>query len=116
MKRIGVVGCGYWGPNIIRNFNSLKDCRVKTVCDLNETRLAHIKSLYHDVETTTNYDQLVNDSEIDAIAIATPVHTHFPLASLSLGAGKHTLIEKPMAASVAECMKLKELAEEKNVP
>lgn len=113
MNRIGVVGCGYWGPNIIRNFNSLKDCRVKTVCDLNETRLAHIKTLYHDVETTTNYDQLVNDSEIDAIAIATPVHTHFPLATLSLGAGKHTLIEKPMAASVAECMKLKELAEEK---
>ena len=111
MINIGVVGCGYWGPNIIRNFNSLKDCRLKTICDLSEDRLSHMKSLYPQAETTTNYDDLINDPEINAIAIATPVHTHFPLAIKSMEAGKHTLIEKPMAASVAECEKLKDLAE-----
>ena len=115
MVDIAIVGCGYWGPNIIRNFNSLKDCRVKAICDLSEERLAHMKTLYPAAETTTDYDQLVNDPEINAIAIATPVHTHFKLGEKSLNAGKHTLIEKPLAASVAECLKLKELAEKKNL-
>lgn len=115
MLNIAIVGCGYWGPNIIRNFNSLKECRVKAICDLNEDRLAHMQTLYPEAETTTNYDQLINDSEIDAIAIATPVHQHFKLAQKSLKAGKHTLIEKPMASSVAECQQLKEFAEQHNL-
>ena len=113
MVDIAIVGCGYWGPNIIRNFNSLKGCRVKAICDLSEERLAHMKTLYPAAEITTDYDQLVNDPKINAIAIATPVHTHCKLGEKSLNAGKHTLIEKPMAASVAECLKLKELAEKK---
>jgi len=115
MINIGVVGCGYWGPNIIRNFNSLKECRVKTICDLSEERLAHMTKLYPSFKTTPDYDQLVNDPDIDAIAIATPVYTHFDLAKKSLEAGKHTLIEKPMASSVAECEKLKELSEKQNL-
>jgi len=113
MTNIAIVGCGYWGPNIIRNFNSLKACKVKTICDLNDERLAHMKTLYPAVETTRDYNQLINNPDIHAIAIATPVQSHFKLAEQSLKAGKHTLIEKPMASSVAECLKLKELAEEK---
>lgn len=115
MINIGIVGCGYWGPNIIRNFNSLKDCTVKTICDLSDERLAHMAKLYPAVVTTSDYDQLVNDPEIDAIAIATPVYTHFDLAKKSLEAGKHTLIEKPMASSTADCMQLSELSKKKNL-
>lgn len=115
MINIGIVGCGYWGPNIIRNFNSLNECRVKTICDLSQERLAHMARLYPSARTTSDFDQMVNDPEIDAIAIATPVHTHFTLAGKSLDAGKHTLIEKPMASSVDECVKLKELAENKDL-
>ncbi len=111
MFNIAVVGCGYWGPNLIRNFNSLEEGRVKTICDLDKDRLARLAILYPGVETTTDFDTIVNDPEIHAIAIATPVHLHFELGKKSLEAGKHTLIEKPMAASVDECVKLKKLAE-----
>lgn len=118
---IGVVGCGYWGPNLVRNFNSLeecrvkKECRVKTVCDLSHDRLVHMKRLYHDIHTTTEYDDIINDAEIDAVAIATHVSSHFDLARKSLLAGKHTFIEKPMAASVAQCKELIELADKKKL-
>jgi len=115
MFNIGIVGCGYWGPNLIRNFNSLTDCKVKKVCDLDESRLIHIKSLYSYPEATTDFDSLVNDPHIDAIVIATPVRFHFEMARKSLQAGKHTFIEKPMAFSVAECGKLIEIAEKKNL-
>jgi predicted dehydrogenase len=113
--KIGIVGCGYWGPNLIRNFSSLGNCRVKTICDLDPNRLAHVQRLYHDVTVTTDFDDIVNDSEITAVAIATHVNTHFPLAKKSLAAGKHTFIEKPMASSVAECKALIELAGKKNL-
>ncbi|MGW8160318.1 MAG: Gfo/Idh/MocA family protein [Desulfoprunum sp.] len=111
MLNIGIVGCGYWGPNLIRNFNALGECRVKTICDIDNTRLARMKSLYPGTETVTDFNAIVNDPEIHAIAIATPVHLHFELAKKSMEAGKHTLIEKPMASSVDECVQLKKLAE-----
>ncbi len=111
MITLGVVGCGYWGPNLIRNFNVLKGCRVKIVADLNKDRLAHMMSFYPGVGTTTDYNELVTDPEINAIAIATPVRFHFDMARKGLEAGKHVLIEKPMATSSAECKILKELAE-----
>ena len=112
---IAIVGCGYWGPNLIRNFSSLAESKVLKGCDVDAQRLKHIKDLYSDIETTTNYDDLINDTNIDAIAIATPVHTHFTLARKSLEAGKHTFIEKPMAASSSECRELIELAQKKNL-
>jgi len=115
MLNIGVVGCGYWGPNLIRNFSSLAGCNVKKVCDLDKDRLAHINSLYCRVEAASDFDNMVNDPDIDAIAIATPVRFHFEMAEKSLHAGKHTLIEKPMASSVAECNKLIKIAEKKNL-
>ena len=112
---VGVVGCGYWGPNLIRNFKALRTCRVKTMCDASEERLAHLRSLYPDVEGVTDYCLLLQDQELDAIVVATPVRFHFAHARASLLAGKHTFIEKPMAASVAECEELIEIAQQKGL-
>jgi predicted dehydrogenase len=115
MLNIAVVGCGYWGPNLIRNFNSLGGCNVKTVCEKDMDRLSHIKKLYPAIETTTNFDCVIGDAEIEAIVIATPVHLHYEMAKESLRAGKHTFIEKPMASSVEECKELIEIAESKDL-
>lgn len=112
---LGVIGCGYWGPNLIRNFNSLNECSIKWMCDKNTERLSHMKSLYRDVHTTTNSDDIISDPEIDAVIIATPVNFHFPLAEKSLLQGKHTFIEKPLASSVSECSRLVQIAEDKNL-
>ena len=109
--KVGVVGCGYWGPNLARNFNSNPDCELAVVCDLDEKRLRHMKSLYPETECMSDFNRMLEDSGVDAVAIATPVKTHFPLAKASLLAGKHTLIEKPMAASSEECEELIEIAE-----
>jgi predicted dehydrogenase len=107
---VGVIGCGYWGPLLVRNFKSLPDCRLKAVCDLNTERLKHISTLYPDIEGTTQPPQLLNGSSLDAVVIATPVKHHYSLAKASLLAGKHTFIEKPMASSSAECEELIEIA------
>jgi predicted dehydrogenase len=112
---VGVVGCGYWGPNLIRNFRSLPDCRLKTMCDLNEARLGHLHALYPEVVAETSYERMLQDPEIDAVVIATAVRFHFPMAKAALEAGKHVLIEKPMAASTAECQQLLEIAQEKGL-
>ncbi len=112
---VAVVGCGYWGPNLIRNFRSLPGSRLRTVCDVSQERLAYIKGLYPELEATEDFDHLVNDEEIDAIAIATPVWTHFGLARKSLLSGKHIFIEKPMASSVSQCKELIDLAEIKKL-
>jgi predicted dehydrogenase len=107
---VGVVGCGYWGPNLIRNFKGLPNCHLGAVCDVNQARLKHMVSLYPDVEGVTDFDHLLNGVGIDAVVVATPVKYHYALAKASLLAGKHTLIEKPMAASSAECEELIEIA------
>jgi len=115
MLNIAVIGCGYWGPNLIRNFNSLAGCSIKIACDLDESRLAHMKSLYPYIDMTTEFDRVIDNAEIDAIVIATPVRFHYEIAKSSLQAGKHTFIEKPMASSAAECNELIEIAESKNL-
>jgi predicted dehydrogenase len=115
MLNFAVVGCGYWGPNLLRNLRLLPDCRVKIACDMKKDRLAHMKSLYSEIDTTTEFDQVVEDGEIDAVVIATPVQFHFEMAQKSLAAGKHTFIEKPMASSAAECVKLIKLAESRGL-
>src|SRR5260370_42102785 len=111
--KIGVVGCGYWGPNLVRNFRSLPECNLKMMCDLNENRLKHLRSLYPEVEGATDYDHLLNGAGLDAVVIATAVKLHFPMAKASLLAGKHTFIEKPMASSAAECEELVDIARRK---
>jgi predicted dehydrogenase len=111
MLNVAVIGCGYWGPNLIRNFNSLSECDVKIVCDANEDRLAHMEKLFPHISTTCEADEIISDSSIDAVVIATPVSLHYELAKKSLLAGKHTFIEKPMASTVAECKELLDLAQ-----
>ena len=118
MKRpivVGVVGCGYWGPNLVRNFKGLLDCDLKAMCDTSETRLRHLRTLYPEVEGVTNFDHLLNGAGLDAVVIATDVRNHYSLAKASLLAGRHTLIEKPMATSSAECEELIEIAERKGL-
>jgi predicted dehydrogenase len=115
MLNIAVVGCGYWGPNLLRNFYSIQDIKVKKVCDIDLNRLSHINKLYNDIETTTDFLEIINDKEINAVAIATPVHLHFELAKKCLESGKHVLIEKPMASSSGQCLELIELADKKKL-
>jgi predicted dehydrogenase len=112
---VAVIGFGYWGPNLVRNFRSLPDCRLKTVCDLSDERLGHLHSLYPDVGCEKDFDRMLRDPEIDAVVVATGVKYHFPMAKAALLAGKHVLIEKPMARSVAECEELISLAQEKGL-
>ena len=113
--KIGVVGCGYWGPNLIRNFRALADCDLKMICDLNEQRLSHMKRLYPGVQTTTEYAHMLNGAGMDAVVIATAVQFHHKMAKAALLAGKHTFIEKPMAASSAECEELVQIAQKKGL-
>ena len=118
MKRapsVGVVGCGYWGPNLIRNLRSIRDCRMTLVCDRDRKRLAHMKELYPDIRTVTSIDYKRTGADLDAVVIATPVHTHFAFARAALLAGKHVLIEKPMASSSAECEELQAIAAKKKL-
>ncbi len=112
---LGVVGCGYWGPNLIRNFHQLPNCNVSAMCDVNQERLKYLGALYSSIQTLTDFQQLLRLSGLDAVAIATPVKHHFTLAKASLLAGKHTFIEKPMASSSAECEELIEIAKQRSL-
>ena len=113
--KVGVVGCGYWGPNLIRNFRSLPDCQLKIMCDLSQQRLIHLKTLYPEVQRSMDYGHMLNGVELDAVVIATAVKSHYPMAKASLLAGKHTFIEKPMASSSEQCEELVEIARKKGL-
>src|SRR6202012_1591405 len=113
--KVGVVGCGYWGPNLVRNFNALPDCQLKMMCDTSEQRLRHLKSLYPNIQGATDYDVMLNGIGLDAVVISTSVKWHYPMAKASLLSGKHTFIEKPMASSSAECEELIGIAQKKGV-
>jgi len=108
---IGVIGCGYWGPNIIRNVANMDIARLAGVSDLSEERLAKLEHTYPGLRTTTDHRQLLNDPAVDAVIIATPIRTHHRLAMEALLQGKHVLIEKPLAPSTSECEELIETAE-----
>src|SRR6476620_12448844 len=109
---VGVVGCGYWGPNLIRSSRALGDCKLKMICDLDEKRLAHLKNLYPEIETTTDYKGMLANGGLDAVIIATAVRTHHPLAKAALLAGKHVFVERPLAASLAELEEMNAIARE----
>ena len=113
--KVGVAGCGYWGPNLIRNFRALPDCQLKTMCDLSTARLKHLKSLYPEVQGETDYQHMLKAGNLDAVVIATNVKLHYPMAKAALLAGKHTFIEKPMAGSVEHCEELVAIAQEKGL-
>src|SRR5690349_15183635 len=106
MIRTGVIGYGYWGPNLVRNFMAARGSTVTRVCDLREQRLAPLQRLYPAVKTGSQSADLINDPTIDAVVIATPVSTHFELAIAALKAGKHVLVEKPFAANSDQARQL----------
>ena len=113
--RVAVVGLGYWGPNIVRALHDVEDAEVAWICDLDPNALEVIGRRYPAVKRTTFLEEVLGDDSVDAVAIATPVTTHFPLASAVLRAGKHVFVEKPLAASSEEAAALIELAEEKDL-
>ena len=112
---VGVVGYGYWGPNLVRNFMADAGTRVVAVSDRNGERLAEVRRLYPGVGTTTEPRDLFRNPEIDAVAIATPVASHFDLARDALRAGKHVLVEKPIASTSAHAAELIEEAARRNL-
>jgi predicted dehydrogenase len=106
MIEIGIVGYGYWGPNLVRNFSEAAGSRVAAVCDLRPQSLAAVGRRYPTIRTTNSFDDLLKDAAIEAIAIATPVRSHFELALSALKAGKHVLIEKPMTETAEQARRL----------
>jgi predicted dehydrogenase len=115
MIRIGVIGYGYWGPNLVRNFMAAPGSAVMRVCDLRKERLSSLGKLYPGLKTCTDSSELINDPEIDAVVIATPVSSHFDLAMAALKAGKHVLVEKPLAAKSDQARKLVDEATARNL-
>ncbi|MBA2249350.1 MAG: Gfo/Idh/MocA family oxidoreductase [Chitinophagaceae bacterium] len=115
MIQVGIIGYGYWGPNLVRNFFIQKDCTIKAVADARQNRLDILKQSYPSINAVHDAEAIINDPEIDAVIIATPVYSHFELAQKALLNGKHVLLEKPMASSLAECEKLIELSLQKNL-
>ena len=114
MLSIAQIGVGYWGPNLLRNLVGNKRCRVKKVADLSRGRRDYVQNLYADMEVTHQAEEVIEDSAIDAVAIATPAASHFDLAMKALESGKHILVEKPLARSVNEVEQIGRLAQEKN--
>ena len=112
---VGLIGYGYWGPNLLRNFAELPGSQVIGVSDVRPERLELVRARYPAVRTSTNWLDLIGDPSIDAIAVATPVSTHFDLAMKALQAGKHVLVEKPIAASSEEAIRLIEEAERRKL-
>lgn len=111
MLRVGITGLGYWGPNLARNLASCSETTLHALCDHDPNRLARLSAQYPTASCYTDFDMMLADSELDAVAIATPVHTHFALAQAALEADKHVLVEKPFTASSQEALALVKLAE-----
>jgi predicted dehydrogenase len=111
MINVGIIGCGYWGPNLVRNFSNLEGCKLVAAGDQNPKRLEAVKHFCSDMETTTSAQEILQDPEIDAVVIATPISTHFDLAREALANRKHVFIEKPMTASVAQAQELVRLSD-----
>jgi predicted dehydrogenase len=115
MINIGVVGYGYWGPNIVRNFIEVSGSQVTALCDLKNDQLEKATARYPTIKTTTNFDDLVSNKDIDAIAVVTPVSSHYDLALKALQAGKHVLVEKPLTETSAQARELIDEAESRNL-
>ncbi len=115
MIRFGVIGYGYWGPNVVRNLRNLDSTKVVAICDQNEPALRRAKQAYPDVLVTSDCSELLLSPEIDAVAVITPVWTHFELAKSALRNGKHVFVEKPFTSTSAQAEELIELAERKNL-
>ena len=113
MVQIGLIGYGYWGPNLARNFTGIPECQLTRICDLSGERRARAQQSFPQAQVTEYVEDLLDDSALDAVVVATPVQTHFALAKASLLAGKDVLIEKPLTRTSQEAMELIQLAEDK---
>jgi predicted dehydrogenase len=112
---VGVVGLGYWGPNLLRVLVDMQNVHVGHICDLDEDRVGQYARRYPSARPTTRFDDLLEDEALDAVVLATPVYTHFELASQSMAAGKHTFVEKPLAPSSEQSQALIDTAEENSL-
>ena len=115
MINIGIIGYGYWGPNIVRNFNVLEGARVASICDGNQQALNRARKSYPNCAVTQDCNDILNSTEIDVVAVITPVSTHFELAKKALENGKHVFVEKPFTATAAQAEELIALAERKKL-
>jgi predicted dehydrogenase len=115
MIRIGIIGYGYWGPQIARNFNSIDDCEVSTICDKNPAAQQRIRRAYPHVHATCDASEVLCSPKIDAVAVITPVWTHFELAKAALENGKHVFVEKPFTSTADQAEELIELAARKGL-
>lgn len=115
MIGIGVIGYGYWGPNLVRNFSQVQGARVIAVCDQRAERRAQVEQVYPSVKTYADVGEMLSNPDVDAVAVATPVTSHFPLALQALQAGKHVFVEKPFTATAAEGERLVEEAERRRL-
>ena len=115
MIRVGVIGYGYWGPNIVRNLHGLESTRVEMVCDKNPAALARVRKAYPEIRAVSDPNEVLRSPDVDAVAVITPVWTHYELAKTALANGKHVFIEKPLTSSSAQAEELIELAAGKNL-
>jgi len=115
MIRVGIIGLGHWGPNLVRNLDSVSGAKVAAFCDVEAKRLQHVAARFPDAYATDNAFEIINRDMVDAIVIATPTRTHYPLTRRALEQGIHTFVEKPLATSVAECQNLVQLSEQNGV-
>jgi len=115
MINIAIIGYGYWGPNLMRNFNSNPNCHVSYLVDSRVERLDLAKKTYPNLQISQHFDEVIASNEVDAVVIATPVYTHFELAKKALERGKHVLLEKPMTANVAEAEELIRIAKDQGL-
>ena len=113
--RMGVVGYGYWGPNVVRNFHAQEQSHVMVVCDKSPKSLQRLRQAHADIQTTNDCDELLTSSSIDAVAVVTPVWTHFELAKKALENGKHVFVEKPFTSTTTQAEELIELANRKRL-
>ena len=113
--RVAVIGCGYWGPNLVRNFSACPQTTLVAVCDKDPARLQRTTALHPHVDACEDLNDVLESDAVDAVAIATPVSTHAPIAMAALEAGKHVLIEKPLAASVPEAENMVAFANERHL-
>src|SRR5215470_649897 len=115
MIRVGVIGYGYWGPNVVRNLHGLDSTQVEMVCDRSSNALARVRKAYPGIRTVSDCKELLTSPDVDAVAVITPVWTHYELAKTALENGKHVFIEKPFTSNSEQAEKLIELAASKRL-
>jgi predicted dehydrogenase len=115
LPRIGIVGMGYWGPNLARNFATLESCELAWCCELDDSKRSHLESAYPQTRFTPDLDDLLNDPDLSAIVVATPGSTHAAIAQRVLEAGKNCFVEKPLAQDVASAQRLTDIAEDRGL-